>query len=458
MRLASLLGPDLASTLETDPDAIREALDEFHPEDVTELIEDLPEDVATLLMRVLPAELGADVMERLEPDGQERMLRALGKDKRTSVLAEMDPDDRADTFQELDDHVAARMLKELEEADPEAAEEVRELVGWGPDTAGGLMTTEYVALEPDAKVWEAIEAVRRAGQLGEAEMLDYAYACGYGGKVLGVVTLRELIVSDPGQTLSDIMTQKVLRVAPTDDQEKVADLIARYDLSAVPVVDVDGTMLGVVTVDDVVDVIIEEATEDAQKMGGVVPLEDSYFATGLGEFVWKRATWLVVLFLGQLLTATVMEQNEETLRTTLELAVFIPLIIASGGNAGAQSSTLIIRALAVGEMAPRDWLRVLVRELAIGLSIGVALGAIGFARAFFLGESIEPARIAGAVGLAILAVVTLGATIGSLLPLGIRRLGFDPAVSSTPFIASLIDVLGLLVYFALARFILTFAF
>jgi magnesium transporter len=299
-----------------------------------------------------------------------------------------------------------------------------------------------------------MEEARRLGREDMAEMLYYIYVCRPNGELLGVVSLRDLILSEPGQPLSEIMTENVFRVSPLDDQEKVAHAIARYDLAALPVVDHLSRMLGVVTVDDVVDVVIEEATEDAQKMGGVVPLEDSYFETGWAEFVWKRGSWLVLLFAAQLLTATVIHKNEDILQATVELIVFIPLIIASGGNAGSQSASLIIRAMAVGELRPGDWARVLSRELLIGLSLGIALGLIGFARGWYAGETVAPIAMATAVGGSILAIVTLSTIIGSLLPLVIRRVGLDPAVSSTPFIASVVDVLGLLVYFAVANVIL----
>ncbi|MEM7449292.1 MAG: magnesium transporter [Myxococcota bacterium] len=455
MRLSTLLGPDLRATIESDPAGLLDALEEFHAEDIAELIESLPDADAIQLMRLLPAELGADIIERVESDRRETILRSFNKERRVELLAEMDPDDRVDVIQEFSDpSYAAKVLGEISEADPEVGEETRELVAWAPETAGGIMTTQFVALEPETKGWEAIEHLRGVGQRDEAETLYYMYVCGYGQKILGVVSLRDLILADPGARLSELMTEKVVRVRPEDDQEQVARIIARYDLAALPVVDENGVMLGVCTVDDVVDVVIEEATEDAQKMGGVVPLEDSYFATGLVEFIWKRATWLVVLFFGQLLTASVMEANEKTLRLVLELAVFIPLIIASGGNAGAQSSSLIIRALAVGEIRPKDWLSVLAREVVIGCCIGMTLGAIGFLRAFLLGQAIDPTSIALVVGLSIVCIVALGTVLGSLLPMLIKRLGLDPAVSSTPFIASLIDVLGLLVYFALARAIM----
>ncbi|MBC7171565.1 MAG: magnesium transporter, partial [Polyangiaceae bacterium] len=268
MRLATLLGPDLKATLESDPSAFHEALEGFHPEDIAEIVEDLGNEEALAVIRALPAELAADVIERLPTEIQVRVLTELDRERAIEVLGEMDPDDRVDFVQELDAHEAEALLRELEAAEPGAAEEVRELGAYGPETAGGLMTTEYVVCAPDTKVWQAIEEVRRVGQEGAAEMVYYTYVAGYGGKLLGVVSLRDLILADPGQELADVMTEKLLTVGPLDDQEKVAAVIARYDLSAVPVVDANFVMLGVVTIDDVVDVVIDEATEDAQMMGG----------------------------------------------------------------------------------------------------------------------------------------------------------------------------------------------
>lgn len=458
MRLATLIGPDLQDAIAQGPAAVREAVSEFHPEDIAELLEDLSARDSVALVRALPAEAAADVVERLTPHRQVLVFNAIDMARAVELLGEMDPDDRVDLLQELDDDDAQALLAALTREEPEAAEEVRELDRYEPETAGGIMTNEFVSLPPETKVWEAVEAARRVGRKDEAEILYYIYVCGPNGELLGVVSLRDLILSEPGEALSEIMTENVFFVSPSDDQEKVADEIARYDLGALPVVDEGSRMLGVVTVDDVVDVVIEEATEDAQKMGGVVPLEDSYFQTGWAEFVWKRGSWLVLLFVAQLLTATVIRDNQDILQSTLELVVFIPLIIASGGNAGSQSSTLIIRAMTLGELGPRDWARVLSRELLIGVSLGVALGLMGFARGWIAGETVAPMAIATAVGLSILAIVTLSTIIGSLLPLLIKRVGLDPAVSSTPFIASVVDVLGLLVYFAVANTILHVVF
>ncbi len=453
MRLSALLGPDLKAVLEADPKALREALEEFHPEDISEIVDDLPRDDAIALIRALDTEVAADVVERLEPRRQVRLLQAIAPERAVELLVAMDPDDRVDLIQELPDDEAALLLTRLAEKEPEAAEEVRELVLYGPDTAGGLMTTEFISLEPDMKVWQAIDEVRRLGREGIAELIYYVYVSSY-NKLLGVLSLRDLILSDPGVEIGALMEEQVVFVDPMDDQEKVAEIIARYDLAAVPVVDDREGLIGVVTVDDVVDVVIEEATEDAQMMGGVVPLENSYFDTGLFEFVWKRGAWLVLLFVAQMLTATVMERSSDILAATVQLVIFIPLIISSGGNSGSQSSTLVIRAMAVGELDPSEWRRVLGRELSIGLLLGLLLGAIGFARAFMVGSVGAPLRLGLAVGGSVIAVVTLGTLVGSLLPLAIRRVGLDPAVSSTPFIASVVDVLGLVVYLSLAHWIM----
>ncbi|MGB5810818.1 MAG: magnesium transporter [Polyangiales bacterium] len=458
MRLATLIGPDLQDAIANGPAAVREAVSEFHPEDIAELLEDLSAREAVVLVRALPTEAAADVVERLSANRQVLVFNAIDTARAVVLLGEMDPDDRVDLLQELDEEDAQALLAALARKEPEAAEEVRELDRYEPETAGGIMTNEFISLPPDTKVWEAVEAARQVGRQNQAEILYYIYVCGPSDRLLGVVSLRDLILSEPGEALSEIMTENVRYVSPDDDQEKVADEIARYDLAALPVVDSTAQLIGVVTVDDVVDVVIEEATEDAQKMGGVVPLEDSYFQTGWIELVWKRGAWLVLLFLAQLLTATVIRENEGFLQATLELVLFIPLIISSGGNAGSQSSTLIIRAMAVGELAPKDWARVLTREILIGLTLGITLGLMGFARGWLAGETVPPLSIATAVGLSILAIVTMSTTIGSLLPLLIKRVGLDPAVSSTPFIASVVDVLGLIVYFAVAHLILNTVF
>lgn len=461
MRLSQLLGPDLKATLEgdpagVDPAVVVEALEEFHPEDIAELVSDLEPEVAEKVLRSIPAEYAGQVMERLPTELQVDVMTRLDDAASVAVLSEMSADDRVDLLQELPEAQRVELLAHLEKSEPEIAEEVRELQAYGEDTAGGLMTTEFVALPPDMRCDAAIEEIRRLSREGEAETIYYIYVTHYGGLLVGVLSLRDLILADPEQHLDEVMVENVVRVRVTDDQEMVASTIAKYDLSALPVVNEHGTLVGVVTVDDVVDVVIEEATEDAHLAGGVVPLEDSYFETGFGALVGKRLIWLVVLFAGQLVTAEVLDQNQATLAAVVSLVAFIPMIIASGGNAGAQSSSLIIRALAVHEVRPADWGRVLVREVGIGLALGLVIALLGFGSAFVLSETDAAllAAVAATVGLSIVSVILIGVLVGALLPLGMERVGLDPAVSSTPFIASIIDVVGLLVYLGIARVLL----
>ena len=452
MRLATLLGPDLKATLETEPGALHEALDEFHPEDIAEIVEELEIADAIALFRALPEEFGAEVLERLPSDLRNEVLEHLSVEEAADLLTEMSPDDRTDVVQDLQEQSgtrAAELLEHLDQHDPEAADEVRELSAYAEDVAGGLMTTEFVGLPPDTKVWEAIEEVRRLSQQGEAETIHYIYVV-FAQKLVGVISLRDLILTDTSQTLNDVMTENTVTVGVEDDQEIVADAMARYDFSAIPVLDAHGRMLGVVTIDDVVDVVIEEATEDAHMMGAVDPIESTYFDANLWRLFRSRVTWLMVLFIGGFLTATVMEQYQGQLARVIELAVFVPLIISAGGNAGSQSASLIIRALAIGDVEPKDWARVFGREVVTSLALGLVLGVLGFARAYFTPGDAGALQLAATVSCATLSVVVVGSLVGSLLPLAIQRVGLDPAVSSTPFIASVVDVVGLLIYLSVA--------
>ena len=464
MHVSKLLVPDILKALENEPeqlaDELAEVLAELHIEDLAEVIAELPQDRVVQLLHVLPLDLAADVLSRLPGQAGPQALEQLDPPQAARVLLSIAPDDAADLMQELPEAARETILDHIEQREPEAAEEVRTLAAYGPDTAGGIMTTGFVAISPDLLAGHAIAEVRRMMRAEHLEVIYYLYVVAY-ERLVGVLSLRDLIMADADQPVSDVMTTNVVRVGPSDDQEEVARAMAKYDLSAMPVVDENGSLLGVVTIDDVVDVMVEEATEDAQKAGAVVPIEASYFQTRFVAFVKSRITWLVVLFIGELATATVMHSYEHQLAAVLDLVIFVPLIISSGGNSGSQSSSLLIRALALGEVTPKDWPRVLVREASIGISLGVMLGVVGFVRAF-AGTSHSaggPSALAMGtiVALSVVAVVTLGTLVGSLMPLAIRRLGLDPAVSSTPFVASLVDVLGLVVYFSLARALLSLA-
>lgn len=444
--------PDLRNQLENEPDQLRDVMDEFHLEDIADAMETMPDEQIATLVSVLPPAMGAEMLERMPEDVGAEIIGKLNVDDAAALLTEMASDDRADLMQELPEELRDQILASIEETEPAVAEDMRVLAAYGEDTAGGIMTTDYVALWPELTVEQAIAELRRTTHERVFETIYYIYVVAY-ERLVGVLSLRDLILSAPDKPISAVMTDNVVRVHPSTDQEQVATTMAKYDLSAIPVVDDQGHMLGVVTIDDVVDVVIEEATEDVQKMGGVSPIEDSYLDTAFGVFIKKRVTWLVVLFVGELLTASVMDHYQTQLSLLIDLVIFVPLIISSGGNSGSQSSALIIRALAVGELTPAHWWEVFRRELGMGLALGSMLGVLGFARAYF-GESDLPAMQMGVtVGLAVVAVVTLGTVVGSILPLMIRRLGLDPAVSSTPFVASLVDVLGLALYFSTARVI-----
>lgn len=444
--------PDLLNQLENEPDQLREVMDEFHLEDIADAIEDMGEEKIATLVSVLPPAMGAEMLERMSDEAGAEIIGKLDVDDAAALLTEMASDDRADLMQELPESLRDQILASIEETEPAVAEDMRVLAAYGEDTAGGIMTTDYVALWPELSVEQAIAELRRTAHERLFETIYYIYVVAY-ERLVGVLSLRDLILSAPEKPISSVMTDNVVRVHPSTDQEQVASTMAKYDLSAIPVVDDQGHMLGVVTIDDVVDVVIEEATEDAQRMGGVSPIEDSYLDTDFAMFFRKRIMWLVVLFVGELLTASVMDHYQAQLSLLIDLVIFVPLIISSGGNSGSQSSALIIRALAVGELKPSDWWHVFRRELGMGVVLGSCLGVLGFTRAYFGSSELPPLQMGLTVGAAVIAVVTLGTVVGSVLPLMIKRLGLDPAVSSTPFVASLVDVLGLALYFSTARVI-----
>jgi len=456
MRVSKLLTPDLKTTLEEEPEQLSDALSEVHPEDIAEVLADsMPPEQAAEVVQRLPLGQAAEVLERLPESLRISMLELWRPETSAEMLTEMAPDDRADLVNELPRALRESILSELQKNVPEVAEETRVLASYGQDTAGGIMTTEFLALGPGMSCQKAIEEVRRLAHEQNPELIYQLYVV-EAGRLVGVLSLRDLILGEPSVSIAVYMTDNVVSVGPATDQEEVARTIAKYDLAAVPVVDEHRQMLGVVTVDDVVDVVMEEASEDAQKMAAVVPVDKSYLDIGFNTFVRSRVTWLVALFFGELLTANVMRHYESEIAALIDLVIFVPLIISSGGNSGSQSSSLIIRALALGHITPGDWVRVLWRELRVGIALGVLLSIVGFARTVVLGQAAHPLIMGIVVAVSLVAVVTLGTLVGALMPLLIKRLGLDPAVSSTPFVASLVDVFGLAVYFTVSQVVLGF--
>jgi magnesium transporter len=447
--VAALLVPDILALLDESPGDVAAETEELHPADLADVAEALPRDRLAQLMRALPPARAADVLEYLDEGLRSQLLEELSARQAAELVSQMTPDDRTDALEDLEAERADEILSEIT---GDARGETERLLAYEPDTAGGLMTTEFVSVSEDSTVDAALESVRASARAGRKEAMYAIYAVDGAGRLRGVFSLRELLAAPPGSRVSDIASQDVVSVPPTADREEVARLTSKYDLVAVPVIDATkGRLLGVVTVDDVIDAIVEEQTEDVQRLGAVEPLEAPYFQSSFWSIARKRAGWLVVLFLAELLTATAMARYEATLASALVLVFFVPLIISSGGNSGSQSATLITRALAVGDVDLRDTRRVLAREGMQGIALGAFLGVFGFARVILGGEAVAVALV---VGVTLLAVVVTGTLVGATLPLIFTRLGFDPAIASSPFVASFVDVAGILIYFSVAAWLL----
>lgn len=403
----------------------------------------------------LSAEEAQDFFLDLRAADQLLIVRQSPPAIRRSWLRLLAPDDAADLLQEARPEERTELMALL---DPATRREVNALLAYEEDDAGGLMSPRYARLRPDMTVDEAIGYLRMQARQS-VETINYAYVLDSQQHLLGVMSLRELFTAPGDRGVADVMHTDLVTAAEDTDQEVIGQLFSRYDLIAVPVLDREGRMKGIVTVDDIVDVVEQEATEDIQKMGGSEALDAPYLQVGMLSMVRKRAGWLSALFLGELLTATAMGYYEKEIARAAVLAIFIPLIISSGGNSGSQATTLIIRALALSEVRLRDWWRVFRREFAAGLGLGAILGALGFTRIAIWQKAFgtyggHGFLIAFTVAMSLVGVVLWGTLIGSSLPFLLRRLGFDPASASAPFVATLVDVTGLIIYFSVASLIL----
>lgn len=408
--------------------------------------------------RLLDAGEAGDFFSDLDPHDQAELLLALRPPERRTWLRLLAPDDAVDLIQEVDDEERLHLLDLLDDT---TRREVSVLLAYAEDEAGGLMSSRFARLRPEMTVDEAVSYLRKQAVAGvELETIYYIYVVGIDQRLLGIVSFRDLFSLPGTNRVREIMTTDFVAVPEEMDQEEVARLFADHDVIALPVVDHDGRMKGIVTVDDIVDVVEEEATEDAHKFGGLAALELPYLRTSLLTLVRKRAGWLILLFLGGMLTATAMEQFEDNIAALPFLMIFLPLIIASGGNSGSQASTLVIRAMAMDEVRLRDWWRVARREIAAGLTLGIVLGAIGLVRVIlFPGSAGERGQdvvllMALTVTISLLGVVLFGSLVGSMLPFLLRRFGLDPASASAPLVATLVDVTGLLIYFLSASWLL----
>ncbi len=419
-------------------------IESLRPPDQADLFAELDdEDQVVLLPELNPAD-SADILEEMDDEEAAELVSILPTDTVIRIVDEMEPDEAADLLGDIRPEQARAVLAGLEDPD-----EVRPLLLHPDDSAGGLMTSEFLALRRRMTAGEAIQAIREWKP--DAETVYYLFVVDRYGRLCGVINLRQLIVADPDTPLSEIMDTEVISVPVGTDQEECARLMARYDLLALPVVDPDNVLLGVITVDDVMDVLEEEATEDIQRLGGAQPLDRSYLDTSVFTVTRKRIGWLLLLFLTATLTGSVMRLFQDELQAVVSLAIFIPLLIGTGGNAGSQTTATIIRALATGDVDLGDALRVWWHEARVGLALGLGMAVVAYLRAITWEH--DPA-LALTVSVSILGIVLWATGVGSLLPLLAARLGVDPTVVSGPVMSTLVDATGLFIYFTIARMIL----
>ncbi len=434
---------------------LKEIFSDMHPSEVADIIADIPEKDRAIVFRILPKEISYKTFEYLEFEIQELLLKSLGHEEVSVILNEMSPDDRTELLEDLPGQVVMQLVRLLS---PEERSVAVKLLGYPEESVGRIMTPDFISVKSDWKIEKVLEIVRERGK--EVEYIDTIFATDSDGRILDEITIKEVLLAKPESIVKEIMNDTYVSLKVTDNQELAVEMFKEYDLYVIPVVNDENYLVGIVTADDVIDVIEEEATEDIQKFGGMEALDEPYITVPLLQMVKKRAGWLVFLFLGEMLTATAMGFFEKEIAKAVVLALFVPLIISSGGNSGSQAATLTIRAMALGEIKLRDWWRVMKREVISGLLLGTTLGAIGFLRIFawtlftnMYGE--HWMLIAFTIFFTLIGVVMWGTFSGSMLPFILRRLGLDPATSSAPFVATLVDVSGLIIYFSIASLILS---
>ena len=416
------------------------------PVDIAEAIEGLPESIQLIAFRLLSKAEAIEVYEYLNTDVQQALIQEFKRQEVLDIVDKMSPDDRAKMFDELPAKIVRRLLSQLS---PNERKATAILLGYGDDTAGRIMTPEYISLKESLTVSQTLERIRSLSNA--SELVYYLYVTDSSRQLTGIVSLRDLVTAAPETTLAEIMTRDVVSVHTDTDQEEVARTIQRYDIVAVPVVDSEERLVGVVTVDDVIDIIEQEATEDIYALGGVQSDGDSYFQTNLLTVARRRVVWLFVLLITNTVTGAIIRFNESLLQEVVILAAFIPLLTGTGGNVGAQSSTVVIRGLNTEEIQNMGAGKVVFREAAAGILLGLILGIMATVWAYFLQGSLQ---VAISVGISLVAIALLASVAGSALPFLFRSLNLDPALMSAPFITTAVDVLGVLIYFNIARTIL----
>lgn len=449
--------PELLYLISADPAELAETVAPLRGADIAENLNHMAADGAAKVLANLPFDLAVDVLNQPQLEHRQAMVQRMDRTTAGALISSMSPDRRVELLRELPTNKRKKVLATIDEPTRGA---LQRLLSYRPHTAGGIMTTELVSVTADATVGEALERVR---SFADARQVVYAVYVtdAAAGKLLRSIALQDLILVDAAEPIMNVGDRRPpLSVNASTGQDEVARTISKYDLLALPVVDDAGRLIGIATVDDVIDAMIRETTEDVQKFGGLEALDKPYLRVSFLGMVKKRAGWLSALFLGEMLTATAMGYFEGEIARLVVLSLFIPLIISSGGNSGSQATSLIIRALALREISLKDWWKVALRELPTGLTLGLVLGTIGVIRIllwqhfgwFQYGPHVG--LIALTIGLSLVGVVTFGSMAGSMLPFLLKRLGFDPASASAPFVATLVDVTGLIIYFSVALLVL----
>lgn len=446
---------DLAGLVEAeDFDKLREETKNWSAGDLAELMEPLSAEIEAVIFRLLTREQAAGVFTYLSEKRQEELLKAMTREEVAGMLNAMSPDDRTSLLEELPANVIQQLLNLLSAEERAVASQ---LLGYEEDSVGRLMTPDFVRVRPRWTVAQALDHIRRYGK--DSETMSMIYVIDDHNKLVDDLRIRQILLAPPDLKIEEVMDYRFVSLKATDNRETAVEVFKEADLNALPVIDAADALIGIVTVDDILDVAEEEATEDFHKMGGSEALDEPYMQSNISSMVRKRATWLVILFISEMLTATAMGKFENEIAKAVVLSIFVPLVISSGGNSGSQASTLIIRAMALGEVGLRDWWRVMRREFISGLSLGAILGLIGFIRISIwanLFHSYGPHwfPLALTVGFSLVGIVLWGSLSGSMLPFFLRRIGLDPATSSAPFVATLVDVSGLIIYFSVAAVIL----
>jgi len=452
---ANLTVFDLETYIEArDFVALREKIKNWPAGDLADLMEPLPAEKEAVIFRLLPRTEAAQVFAYLPSERQQELLKAMAHEEVVNILNTMSDDDRTDLLEELPAKVTQQLLNALSDEERRLAVQ---FLGYPENSVGRLMTPHFVRIKSHWTVAHALDHFRRYGL--DSETMSMIYVIDEKGKLIDDLRIRQILLAPPETSISDLMDSRYIALKATDDQEAAVEAFKDADRSALPVTDSEGVLIGIVTADDILDVAEEEATEDIQKIGGMEALDEPYMEVAIPSMVKKRATWLIVLFISEMLTATAMGKFENEIAKAVVLSIFVPLVISSGGNSGSQASTLIIRAMALGEVTLKDWWCVMRREILSGLSLGVILGMIGFIRISVWALAFHSygehwLLLAVTVGIALIGIVLWGTLSGSMLPFLLRRIGLDPATSSAPFVATLVDVSGLIIYFSVAAVIL----